>query len=127
MREFLLVCVGGGLGSGARYLVALGMTKQFAGGFPLGTLVVNLVGSFILAALMGLEIRGAPLRPDLRIALTTGLMGGFTTFSAFSHETVSLMQRDAYALATLNVAVSVLGCLAAAALGYGLARSFTGA
>ncbi len=126
MRELLLVCLGGAIGSGGRYLVGLGLARAEAG-FPWSTLVVNLVGSFVLAALMGLEIRGEPLRPDLRLALTTGLMGGFTTFSAFSHETMDLIHGDAWGLAMLNVGVSVVGCLAAAALGFALARSLSGA
>ncbi len=127
MRELLWVCLGGGVGAGARYLVATGMVKAFGPGFPLGTLAVNLLGSCLLAILMGLELRGAPIKPDLRLALGTGLMGGFTTFSAFSYETLDLVHRDAWGLAALNVTASVVGCLGAAALGFALARTLTGA
>ena len=109
MTRFLLVCLGGALGSGARYLVALAM--------PRGTLVVNLVGSFCIALVMAL------LRPsDLRLLLVTGILGGFTTYSAFNEETLQMMRAGTWGSAALYVFVTVAGCLAAGFAGVAIAR-----
>lgn len=109
MTRFLLVCLGGALGSAARYLVALAM--------PRGTLVVNLVGSFCIALVMAL------LRPsDLRLLLVTGILGGFTTYSAFNEETLQMMRAGTWGAAALYVLVTVAGCLAAGFAGVAIAR-----
>ncbi|HVG25223.1 MAG TPA: CrcB family protein [Thermoanaerobaculia bacterium] len=105
----LLVCLGGALGSGARYLVALAT--------PRGTLVVNLVGSFCIGLVL------AVMRPsDLRLMLVTGVLGGFTTYSAFNEETLALFRADAFGAAVANVLVTLAGCLVAGAAGHALAR-----
>jgi CrcB protein len=107
----LLVAAGGAAGSVARHLVgltALGAPPQF----PWGTLAVNVVGSFVLGAVLGAVPPGAPAR----LLLGTGLCGGFTTFSAFSAEAVALAERGQAGRAAAYVAASVaLGVLAAAA------------
>lgn len=109
----LLVFVGGGLGALLRHLAALAI------GGPLATLAINLVGSFaigLLAAALAADQHPA------RLFLMTGLLGGFTTFSAFSLDAVALTQRGQAGLAALYVVVSVCGALAAAAAGLWLAR-----
>jgi CrcB protein len=116
------ICIGGAFGSGARYLLAGWVLEQLGPAFPFGTLAVNLIGSFLLGALMFLGVEAGMMPPTLRLALTTGVMGGFTTYSTFSYETLRYLQAGAWALALLNIAVTVVGCLIACLLGWGLAQ-----
>jgi fluoride exporter len=116
MTRFLLVCLGGAIGSGARYLVALATVSA---AFPLGTLIVNVVGSFAIAMVMEL-VPGS----DLRLFLATGILGGFTTYSAFNQETLTMMRNGAGGSAAANVLATLLGCLAAGFLGIVAARAF---
>jgi CrcB protein len=118
----VLVCVGGALGSGARYLVATSSAQAFGPDFPRGTILVNLAGSYLIALVMGLSLRTAAVSPDLRLFLTTGVMGGFTTYSSFNYETIRLLDEGATSYALLNLAVTVLGCLATGTLGLVSAR-----
>ena len=125
MRLFW-ICVGGGFGSGARYLLSGWMLERFGPAFPSGTLAVNLIGSFLLGALMYLGTEAGMLPPTLRLALTTGVMGGFTTYSTFSYETMRYLQDGLWALAMLNVFITVLGCLVACIVGWAGAQWFVG-
>jgi len=110
MIQFLLVCLGGALGTGARFAIALAV--------PRAVLVVNLIGSCAIA--MAMEL----MRPtDARLIVVTGILGGFTTYSAFNQETLQLLQLGKWGSATLNVAVTLFGCLAAGFLGAWLARA----
>ena len=123
-QSLLLVFLGGGLGAAARHLVNLGAGRLLGLGFPFGTLVVNVLGS----ALMGVIVTGAALRWQLpqeaRLFLTTGVLGGFTTFSAFSLDVLTLWERGRHELAILYVAASLLLSLAAIALAmYGMRRA----
>ena len=122
MWKFLLVTLGGAIGSGARYL--LGSFVQAVAGttFPLGTLVVNVFGSFIICAVMRLGTAANVISPALRLFLTTGLMGGFTTYSAFYYETYRYTQQGAYAPAVLNVGLTLVACFAAGAAGDAVAK-----
>jgi CrcB protein len=121
MERLAWVCLGGAAGSGARYLLAGWVQRLASAGFPAGTLAVNLLGSFALGLLMPLGLRTDLLGPSVRLALTTGLLGGFTTYSTFSYETMSLLQEGAWAGALLNILATLVGCLAASFLGYALA------
>ena len=118
MSRFLLVCLGGALGTGARYLVSIGTLRWLGPAFPWGTLAVNVLGSFLVAALMYLGTDKAAISTTTRLVLTTGVMGGFTTYSTFSYETMKYLQDGAWRLAILNVGVTVLGCLGACVLGW---------
>lgn len=122
MTKLLVVTLGGAVGSGARYL--LGSFVQAVAGttFPLGTLVVNVIGSFLICALMHLGTAANVISPTLRLFLTTGLMGGFTTYSAFDYETYRYTQQGAFALAALNVGVTLVACFAAGAAGDAVAK-----
>jgi CrcB protein len=104
----LAVALGGALGSVARYLVGVGVGKLFGSGFPWGTLIINIAGSFLI----GLFVECFALRWNLsqpaRVFLTVGICGGFTTFSTFSLESVLLMQRGDVGPAAAYVAASVL-------------------
>jgi len=122
MSRFLLVCLGGAAGTGARYLVGVGAGRWLGSGFPWGTLIVNLVGSFLIGAVMELGIRFGAIPAELRIFLTTGVMGGFTTYSSYNYELLGYLQRGAWALGALYFAATVAGCLAAGLLGLAAAR-----
>jgi CrcB protein len=109
MIQFLIVFLGGGLGSMARHGVNIGTARVFSGDFPLATFIVNVAGSFV----MGLLAAWFAFRADMawsqhvRLLLTTGFLGGFTTFSTFSLDTAFLIERDAYATAAVYVVLSV--------------------
>ena len=124
MVRFLLICLGGAAGTGARYLFSTAMTRAF-GNFPFGTLGVNLMGSFLISVVMVLALEKSALSPDLRLIIVTGGLGGFTTYSSFNYETLHLAQSGAAALAVVNVVITLVGCLAAGIAGIWLARQFT--
>ncbi len=116
-----LLCLGGGLGAVARFLLD-SVVRARVGDFPWATLLINLTGSLLLGVLTGLVLfRGAP--DQIRLALGTGLCGGYTTFSTASFETVRLVQQHSAARAVTYSAASVLGSLAAAGLGLVLTGS----
>ncbi len=98
-----------------RYLVALWIGPR---AFPYATLAVNLVGSFLIAFILETSLRVANFPPNLRLALTTGFMGGLTTYSSFNYETTTLPATRAL----INVAATLIGCLLAGLLGLWLAR-----
>jgi CrcB protein len=120
--RFLLVCLGGAAGSGARYLLGGVAQRALGAAFPFGTLAVNLLGSFLIAIIMHLGLDKQVLSPDVRIFLATGIMGGFTTYSSFNFETTRLLQQGAVALGLLNVGLTLLGCFAAGVLGLVVGR-----
>lgn len=120
LTNLLHVVLGGGIGAGLRYLTNVGALRLFGPGFPVATLVVNVLGSF----LMGLLVEVLAQRGGQRLApfLMTGVLGGFTTFSAFSLDTMTLWQRGETWLALAYVAGSVVLSLAAIALAMHLFR-----
>jgi CrcB protein len=120
--QLFWICVGGAIGSGARFLLSMWMLERFGPGFPYGTLTVNVVGSFLLGLVMYLGLEAGLLSPTLRLALAVGVMGGFTTFSSFTFETMRLAQDGLLPLALLYVGLSVIACIAACLLGWGLAH-----
>ncbi len=115
--KYLIVFAGGGVGAALRYWMQ-GVIHTFSGAaFPYGTMVVNVLGSFLIGFLMSVFDERFVVQPMLRVFLTVGLLGGFTTFSSFSYETMALLRDGSYSLGLLNVAGSVGLCLAAAWLG----------
>lgn len=122
MASLLWVCLGGAVGSGARYLVSVWLLKAAGPGFAWGTLLVNVTGSFLLAVVMQLGAQSVLLSPNARLMLATGVMGGFTTFSTFSFETVGYLQAGAHGMALINVAANLFGCIAATLLGLAVVR-----
>jgi len=123
VRRLLIVMLGGGFGSGARYLLGGWIAQAAGSAFPYGTIAVNAIGSFLIAAIMYLSLTANLIGPELRLALTTGVMGGFTTYSTFNYESLSLFQQGAWLLGALNIAVTVVLCLAAGAAGLLVARA----
>ena len=124
MQQLALVCLGGAVGSGARYLVAVGAARWIGPDFPWGTLLVNLAGAFTIGLVQQLAA-GRLLSESSRLLLSTGLMGGLTTYSAFSYETVRLAQLGAWRAASLNVIVTTVLCLMLCAAGMMLGRALT--
>ncbi len=120
MLRLLLVCAGGALGSGARYLVSTWAARVLGADFPRGTILVNATGSFVLAALFVLP--GSRLSPEVRLFLGAGVLGGFTTYSSFNTETLALVDQGSLGLAAANVALTVTGCLVAGLLGFAVGR-----
>jgi CrcB protein len=118
--RLLLVCAGGALGSGARYLVSTWAARALGADFPRGTLLVNVTGSFVLAFIFA--VPGSRLSPELRLFLGAGICGGYTTYSSFNTETLALFEQGSAALAAANLALTVLACLAAGIAGLALGR-----
>lgn len=108
MNLVLAIAAGGALGAVGRHLVGAAALRLFGAGFPVGTVTVNIVGSFLMGALVALMALKLSPSPELRAFLTVGLLGGFTTFSAFSLDAVLLYERGAFAAAAAYVAVSVV-------------------
>jgi len=126
VERFLIVCAGGAAGSGSRYLVGLWAGKQFGSHFPFGTLIVNLVGCFLIALVMQLAVGIEGFPENLRLGLTAGFMGGLTTYSSFNYETTKLFITDGAAgTAALNIGVTTLGCFVMGLAGIALARALT--
>jgi len=127
MTKVLLVFLGSGIGGAARYGVNVWSLKTFGAQFPVGTLVVNVGGGLAMGLIAGwLAFRAElPWSQELRLFLTTGILGGFTTFSAFSLDAMTLVERGDYATAALYVVASVVLSIAALAVGLAVIRSFS--
>jgi CrcB protein len=115
----LIVFGAGGAGCVARYLVALAIGRR---GFPYATLIVNLVGSFLIAFILEWALLRKDIPANLQLALTTGFLGGFTTYSSFNAETTQLVLDGHAARGVANLCATVLGALAAGLLGLWVAR-----
>ena len=126
MEKLLLVCAGGALGSGARYLIGQWSTAKLGAGFPWGTLAVNVLGSFAIALVLEASSARVDFSFNLRLFLTTGILGGFTTYSAFNQETLTCFQGGETAKALLYAATTLLGCLAAGYAGLSAGRALVG-
>ena len=122
MSRFILVSLGGAIGSGARYLVSSWTHAVLGAAFPFGTLMVNIVGSFLICAVTRVAVSESLIGPELHLFLTTGLLGGFTTYSAFGQETYTYTQRGSYTPALLYVAATLSLCFVAGVVGDALAR-----
>ncbi|MFD1744405.1 fluoride efflux transporter CrcB [Rhizobium helianthi] len=123
MLNILLVAAGGAFGSICRYLTGLLMTRLFGTAFPWGTITVNIVGSFAIGFLTELVARKFNASMEMRLLLVVGILGGFTTFSSFSLDTVALLERGATMPAVIYVLASVLVSLTATFAGFGLGRA----
>ncbi len=115
--RLLLVAVGGAVGSSLRYLVATAAITWLGPTFPWGTLVVNLAGSFAIGLVQQLAVEGLVLSENTRLLLSTGVLGGLTTYSAFSYESVRLMETGAWLPAWLNILLTTTASLTLCFLG----------
>ena len=120
MHPLIPVMAGGAVGAAARYLTVAALAPR--GGWPLGTFAVNLVGGFLMGVLAALVLKGAASE-SARLLLGVGVLGGFTTFSAFSLEGFQMIERGQWGLAALYACASVVGSIAALGLGYSLVRT----
>lgn len=125
MRGILLVALGGAFGAVARHLVNQASARLLGVGFPWGTLLVNASGAFLLGLLLASEPRAAWAGPEVRLLFGTGVLGAFTTWSAFSVETVRLAEQVGWAPAAANVAAQLVAGLGAAVAGMALARALS--
>lgn len=122
MNLVLAIAAGGALGAVGRHFVGAAALRLLGPGFPVGTVTVNIVGSFLMGALVALMALKLSPSPELRAFLTVGLLGGFTTFSAFSLDAVLLYERGAFAAAAAYVAVSVVCSIAGLVAGLQIVR-----
>jgi CrcB protein len=123
MVQIAYIALLGALGCLARYFLSGWVYALLGRSFPYGTLVVNVVGAFLIGLIMEFSIRSALVPPTLRIGLTIGFLGGLTTFSTFSFETFRLLEEGAFVVACGNVLVSVVSCLACTWVGIIVARA----
>jgi len=117
LKNFLLVGLGGGIGSMLRYGTSLLFTSRY---FPYSTLAVNIIGSFIIGLVLGMSLKSEYFLSNWKLFLATGICGGFTTFSSFSAENVELLQTGKTLSALMYIVASVVLGLVAAWLGYKL-------
>ncbi len=123
MVRVLAIAGGGALGAVLRYWVSSGTHALLGRGFPYGTLVVNVLGSFAIGFLFVFFLERMTLSGEWRAGILVGVLGAFTTFSTFSIETLNLLEEGAHLKASLNVALSVALCLAGAWFGLLLGRT----
>jgi CrcB protein len=117
LKTLFIIAAGGGIGSIARFLVQKYSYEFYPHPFPFGTWLVNLVGCFLIGIFYAVAEKGNILSPEWRLLLTTGFCGGFTTFSTFAFENVSLMKSGDFLYAGLYIAASVIGGILATYLG----------
>ncbi|GAC1359920.1 MAG: fluoride efflux transporter CrcB [Acidobacteriaceae bacterium] len=126
MMPYLYVTLGSALGGVLRYALTR-LTLQLSSSFPFGTVLINVLGSFLIGYFGTLTLEGTrfEVSENTRLFVMVGVCGGFTTFSSFSLQTLDLLRSGAWGRALLNVALSVLLCLGAVALGHVLAQRAT--
>jgi CrcB protein len=122
VERLLLIALGGAIGTVLRYLASLVAVRWFGAEFPYGTLIVNLSGAFIIGLVQELGTETTLVSDTVRLFLTTGMMGGLTTYSTFSLETVRLMEANAWHQAWINIVVTTTICLSLCFLGIGIGR-----
>ena len=126
MGKFLLICLGSAIGGGARYLLSGWALTLFGSVFPYSTLIVNMIGSLLIGIIMHLGLTTELMSPMTRIVLTTGVLGGFTTYSSFNYETVQYFQEGEMLRGALNIFVMVFSCLSMGFIGVILAKKLFG-
>jgi fluoride exporter len=117
MKEILIVGFGGGVGSIARFLSQKGAERLLDSSFPIGTFLVNILGCFIIGVVYSLSERGNFLAPEIRLFLTVGLCGGFTTFSTFSYDNFNMLSERLWQFLLINVGGSIFFGILAVYLG----------
>ncbi|MGI2147411.1 fluoride efflux transporter CrcB [Shewanella baltica] len=122
MNNLLLVALGGSIGAVFRYLISIFMIQVFGSSFPFGTLLVNVLGSFLMGVIYALG-QMSHISPELKALIGIGLLGALTTFSTFSNETLLLLQEGDWLKAILNVVLNLSLCLFMVYLGQQLVFS----
>ena len=122
MERFVFICLGGAIGTGLRYLTSSLAVRWLGVDFPYGTLIVNVVGSFLIGLIQQVGATSLLIPETTRLFLTVGIMGGLTTYSSFSYETLRLAQIGAWGQAWINVLVTTAVCLGVCFLGIVVGR-----
>jgi fluoride exporter len=117
MQNVLCVGLGGFIGASLRYIISINSTKLFGAQFPYGTLIVNVIGGLFIGLIMELCITTNAISPSLKLFLVTGIIGGLTTFSTFSYETVTLFIEDNYVAGMLNTVLNLFLSIAGVVIG----------
>lgn len=117
MLKVIYVGLGGFIGASLRYLISMGASKTFNLDIPMGTLIVNILGGLLIGFIMELSLSTDIISPDLRLFLTTGILGGLTTFSTFSYETINLLNSGAYIWGIINIILNILLSLIGVVIG----------
>jgi CrcB protein len=124
MKPYLLIFIGGGVGSIIRFALSRWVYQFLPPPFPNGTLVVNFTACFVLGLLVGLATTKGYITPDIKLLVAVGFCGGFSTFSTFSLETLELMQMGQWLWAAGNVVFSVAGCFVTTLAGLAFSKLF---
>lgn len=117
MERLFWVCLAGALGTGVRHLVSVWTVEKFGTAFPYGTLLVNVAGCFFIALVMRLALDTPAFSPELRLALTTGFIGGLTTYSSFNYEMTALFREGTRTMALVYAGMTIGSCIAAGLVG----------
>jgi CrcB protein len=126
VERFLLICLGGAVGTGLRYLTSGVAARWLGADLPYGTFIVNIVGSFLIGVVQQVGTTSLLISDTTRLFLAVGVMGGMTTYSSFSYETVRLAQSGAWGQAGLNVLVTTAICLGLCFLGIAVGKLIVG-
>jgi CrcB protein len=122
VTRLLLICLGGAVGTGARYLLGGLVVRWLGADFPYGTLLINVLGSFLAGLVQQVGLSTLLIPDTLRVVLAIGVLGGFTTYSSFSYETLKLVEAGSWVGAAMYVALTSALCLGCCALGLSLGR-----
>ncbi|HEX9615065.1 MAG TPA: fluoride efflux transporter CrcB [Bacteroidota bacterium] len=122
MNSYMLVFLGGGLGAVARYWLSAAVYRFLSPEFPYGNLVVNISGCLCIGLIMSVTEERFVIPSTLRLFLAVGILGGFTTFSSFSYETIALLKGGEFFYGSVNILATVLGCLAGTYAGISLGK-----
>jgi fluoride exporter len=122
VTRFALICLGGAFGTGARYLLGGAVTRWAGPDFPYGTLLINVLGSLLIGVVQEVALSTLLIPETLRLVLAVGVMGGFTTYSSFSYETIRLLEAGSWMVATLYLVLTTALCLGCCVAGLSLGR-----
>jgi CrcB protein len=117
MNKILLTGFGGFIGAAARYIISVASTKLFPNNFPYGTFIVNIVGCFLIGVIMESSYKYGNISDNMKVFLTTGILGGLTTFSTFSNETIELFLKGKSFTGFINILLNVILCLVGVYIG----------
>lgn len=117
MNKILLAGFGGFIGASARYIISIATTKLLPSNFPYGTFIVNIIGCILIGVIMEMGYKYGNISSNMKVFLTTGILGGLTTFSTFSNETVELFLKGKTFTSVLNVLLNVILCLVGVYIG----------
>ena len=126
MERLLVIALGGAIGTVLRFLTSILAARWFGAEFPYGTLIVNLAGAFVIGVVQQIGTETLLIPDNVRLFLTTGMMGGLTTYSTFSYETVRLMELGSWHQAWINIFVTTTICLSLCFLGIAVGRLLLG-